>query len=72
MIENFSQKQNWVYVDNRNMRGKHLYNDDLHLIEEGKTILDRNLIFCINKATSNYCLDHNFLKKHTHHPFFII
>ena len=54
------------------MRGKHLYKNDLHLIEEGKTILDRNLIFCLNKATSNYCLDHNLLKKHTHHPFVII
>ena len=54
-------------VDNRNIRGKHLYKDGLHLMEEGKIILARNLIFCLNKATSNYFLDGNFLNKHTHH-----
>ena len=32
MIQNFYQKYGWFYVDNRNIRGKHLYKDDLHLI----------------------------------------
>ena len=44
----------WFYVDNRNIRGKHFYKDGLHLMEEGKIILARNLIFCLNKATSNH------------------
>ena len=56
-----------VLRGNRNIRGKHLYKDGLHLMEEGKIILARNLIFCLNKATSNYFLDGNFLGKHTHH-----
>ena len=67
MIQNFCQEYGWFYVDNRNIRGKHLYRDGLHLMEEGKIILATNLIFCLNKATSNYFLDYNFLDKHTHH-----
>ena len=63
----FCQENGWFYVDNRNIRGKHLYKDGLHLMEERKIILARNLIFCLNKATSNYFLDRNFLDKHTHH-----
>ena len=44
-----------------------IYEDGLHLMGEGKIILARNLIFCLNKATLNYFLDGNFLDKHTHH-----
>ena len=32
-------------------------------MEESKIILDRNLIFCLNKATSNYFLDYIFFKQ---------
>ena len=32
-------------------------------MDEGKIILARNLIFCLNKATSNYFLDRIFKKK---------
>ena len=32
-------------------------------MEEGKIISDRNLIFCLNKATSNYFLDYVFFKQ---------
>ena len=67
VIQNFCQEYGWFYVDNRNIRGKHLYKDGLHQMEEGKIILARNLIFCLNKARSNYFLDGNFLDKHTHH-----
>ena len=67
MIQNFCQKYGWFYADNRNIRGKHLYKDGLHLMEEDKIILARNLMFCLNKTTSNYFLDYNFLDKHTHH-----
>ena len=66
VIQNFCQENCWFYVDNRNIRGKHLYKDGLHLMEEGKIILARNLLFCLNKAMSNYFLDGNFLDKHTH------
>ena len=48
IIQNICQKYGWFYVHNRNIRGKHLYKDGLHLMEEGKTILARN-IFCLNK-----------------------
>ena len=44
MIQNFCQEYGWSYVDNRNIRGKHLYKDGLQLMEEGKIILARNLI----------------------------
>ena len=63
MIQNFYQKYRWFHVDYRNIRGEHLYKDDLHLMEEGKIILARNLIFCLNKATSNYFFDYNNLDK---------
>ena len=36
-------------------------------VDNRNIILARNLIFCLNKATSNYFLDGNFLDKHTHH-----
>ena len=63
MIQNFCQEYGWFYVDNRNIRGKHLYKDRLHLMEEGKMILGRNLIFCLNKATWNYFVDYNFFRQ---------
>ena len=67
MIQNFCQEYGWFYVDNRNIQGKHLYKDGLHPMKEGKIILARNSTFCLNKATSNYYLDYNFLGKHTHY-----
>ena len=69
MIRKFCQKYGLLYVDNRNIQRKHLYKDGFHLMEEGKNILARNLIFYLNKAMSNYFLDYNFLDKHIHHPF---
>ena len=69
MIQTFCKKYGCFYVDNRNIQGKHLYEVGIHLTEEGKIILGRNLIFCLNKATSNYFLDYNFLDKHTHRAF---
>ena len=69
MIQTFCKKYGWFYVDNRNIQGKHLYENGIHLTEEGKIILGRYLIFCLNKATSNYFLDYNFLDKHTHSGF---
>ena len=70
---NFCQKYSWFYVDNRNIQGKHLYrDDDLHLMEEDKIILPSILISYLNKPTSNYFLDYNFLEKHTNHQFFKI
>ena len=42
MTQNFCQKCGWFCVDNKNIRRKHLYKDDLHLMEEGKIILARN------------------------------
>ena len=65
MIQTFCQKYCWFYVDKRNIRGNYLYKDDLHLMEEGKIILARNLIFCLNKATSKNFLDYNFRQAHT-------
>ena len=38
-------------------------------MEEGKIIFAKNLIFCLNKGTSNYFLDYNSLNKQTRHLF---
>ena len=40
---------NCIYIDNRNIRGKHLYKDGLHLLESGKAILANNLLFYLNR-----------------------
>ena len=45
VIRTFCQKYGWFHADNRNIRGKHLYKDGLHLMEESKIILARNLRF---------------------------
>ena len=45
MIQNFCQEYGWFYVDNRNIRGKHLCKDGLHLMEEGKIILAKHTSF---------------------------
>ena len=46
---------------NRNIRGKHLWKDGLHLTKEGKIILA--LTLCLNKATSSDC---NETRTHNH------
>ena len=69
MIQTFCQKYGWFYVDVGNIRGKHLYIDGLHLMEESKIILARNFISYLNQDTSNYFLHYSFSDKHTHHPF---
>ena len=33
------------YVDNRNIRMKHLWKDGLHLVESGKVILANNFLY---------------------------
>ena len=48
------------------LRGNHLYKDDFHLMEKGKIVLGRILIFFLNKA--KYFLDYNFFDKQTYHP----
>ena len=54
-----SEITNCVYIDNRNIRGIHLYKDGLHLLQLGKDILANNFIFYLNK----------FLNTHTHTQF---
>ena len=56
MIQKFCQKYGLFYVDNRNIRAKHLYKNGLHLMEGGKIILGKNLIFYLNKDKLNYFL----------------
>ena len=66
LIQHFCKKYGWFDVDKRNIQGEHLYKDGVHVMEEDKIILARNLIFCFNNNTSNYFLD--FRQAHTHHP----
>ena len=37
-MQHFYKKYGWFYFDNRNIRGKHLSKDGLHLMEEDKII----------------------------------
>ena len=43
---------NCIYIDNRNIRGKHLYKDGLHLLESGKEILANNFLFYLNRISN--------------------
>ena len=45
VIKNFCQKYGWFNVDNRNIRGKHLYKNGIHLMEEVEILLAINLMF---------------------------
>ena len=38
MMQHFYKKYGWFYFDNRNIRGKNLCKDGLHLMEEDKII----------------------------------
>ena len=44
MIVHLCYKLGACYVDNRNIRRKHLWKDGLHLVESGKVILANNLL----------------------------
>ena len=59
LLSNFCEDNGFVYIDNRNMKGDCLYQDGLHLVDTGKKILERNVIFDLNES---------FLEMHTDHP----
>ena len=44
MIVHLCYKLGACYVDNRNIRRKHLWKDGLHLVESGKVILANNIL----------------------------
>ena len=44
MISHLCNKLGICYVDNRNIRMKHLWKDGLHLVESGKVILANNFL----------------------------
>ena len=50
MIVNLCYKLGVCYVDNRNIRRKHLWKDGLHLVESGKVILANNFLSEISKC----------------------
>ena len=50
MIVNHCCKLAVCYVDNRNIRRKHLWKDGLHLVESGKVILANNFLSEISKC----------------------
>ena len=43
-----SRKLGICYIDNRNIRGSHLFKDGLHLLKLRKKILTNNFIFYLN------------------------
>ena len=50
MIVNHCCKLAVCYVDNRNIRRKHLWKDGLHLVESGKVILANNFLSYLSKC----------------------
>ena len=48
MIKTESENNGFVYIDNKEINGEHLWKDGLHLQESGKVILARNFIDHIN------------------------
>ena len=59
LLSNFCGDNGFVYIDNRSVKSDGLYQDGLHLLDNGKKILERNFIFVLNEC---------FLEMHTHHP----
>ena len=51
-FEEFSRNNGVNLIDNRNIKGRHLYRDGLHLLESGKRILANNSITYLNKKFS--------------------
>ena len=49
MTEHVSSNLGICYVDNRNIKWKHLWKDGLHLIRSGKIILAYNFLSCLSK-----------------------
>ena len=68
VVSKFFQKCSWLYVDNRYIRGKHLYKDALHLWKKVNYFSKTFVIFYLNKDTPNKFLDYNFVEKQTDHP----
>ena len=54
-IVDMCKKNGIVLIDNGNISNMDLYQDGLHLLERGKCLLAKNLIFVLN----------NFLNMHT-------
>ena len=50
MIWHLCNKLGICYVDNRNIRMKHLWKDGLHLVESGKVILANNFLSYLSKC----------------------
>ena len=48
MIKTESEKNGFVYIDNKEINGEHVWKDGIHLQENGKIILARNFIYHIN------------------------
>ena len=48
-LSSYCDLHNCIYIDNRNIRGKNLYKDGLHLLESGKEILANNFLFYLNR-----------------------
>ena len=50
VIVHLCYKLGVCYVDNRNIRRKHLWKDGLHLVESGKVILANNFLSYLSKC----------------------
>ena len=50
MVMHLCNKLGICYVDNRNIRRKHLWKDGLHLVEAGKVILANNFLSYLSKC----------------------
>ena len=59
LLSNLCGDNEFVYIDNRNIKGDCFYQDSLHLLDTDKKILERNFTFVLNEC---------FSEMNTHHP----
>ena len=47
-LSTFRSSYSLIYIDNRNIKGVHFYQDNLHLLQSGKKVLFNNFILYLN------------------------
>ena len=53
-LHTFCSSYGLIYIDNRNIRGVHLCQDNLHLLQSGKKILFNNFVSYLNSSFLMY------------------
>ena len=49
IVKDMCVRENFNFISNDSIREEHLWNDGLHLLDEGTTLLANNIINSLNK-----------------------